>query len=63
MVLACSPMAVEAIKRTVTFGLRQGLAHSYDFVAPLAAAMATSVDAQEGPRAFMEKRPPSWQGR
>jgi enoyl-CoA hydratase/carnithine racemase len=62
MVLACSPMAVEAIKRTVNFGLRQGLEESYDFVAPLAEAIGASEDAKEGPRAFVEKRPPLWHG-
>jgi enoyl-CoA hydratase/carnithine racemase len=63
LVLACSPMAVEAIKRTVNFGLRQGLEESYRFVAPLAEAIGASDDAKEGPRAFVEKRSPSWLGR
>jgi enoyl-CoA hydratase/carnithine racemase len=63
MVLACSPKAIEAIKQTVTFGLRQGVGDSYGFVAPLAADIAASEDAKEGPRAFVEKRPPSWRGR
>jgi enoyl-CoA hydratase/carnithine racemase len=63
MVLACSPMAVEAIKRTVNFRLRQGLEESYSFVAPLAEVIGVSEDAKEGPRAFVEKRPPLWQGR
>jgi enoyl-CoA hydratase/carnithine racemase len=63
MVLACSPLAVEAIKQTVSFGLRQGVGDSYDFVAPLAVIVGASEDAKEGPRAFVEKRPPSWQGR
>jgi enoyl-CoA hydratase/carnithine racemase len=62
MVLACSPMAVEAIKQSVNFGLRQGLEESYGFVKPLAEAVGASEDAKEGPRAFVEKRPPRWQG-
>jgi enoyl-CoA hydratase/carnithine racemase len=61
-VLACSPLAIDAIKRTVTFGLRQGIDESYRFVAPLAAAIGSSEDAREGPRAFVEKRAPQWRG-
>jgi enoyl-CoA hydratase/carnithine racemase len=63
MILACSPLAVEAIKQTVAFGLRRGVEDSYRFVAPLARAIGASADAREGPRAFVEKRPPSWLGR
>jgi enoyl-CoA hydratase/carnithine racemase len=63
MVLACSPVAVEAIKQSVNFGLRQGLDASYAFVAPLAEAIGAGADAKEGPRAFVEKRAPSWLGR
>ena len=62
MVLACSPMAIEAIKATVMFGLRQGIEDSYEFVAPLAAVVGAGEDAREGPRAFVEKRPPQWRG-
>lgn len=62
MILACSPLAIEAIKQTVTFGLRQGIEESYRFVAPLAAVVAQSADAREGPRAFVEKRAPRWRG-
>lgn len=61
-VLACSPLAIDAIKRTVTFGLRQGIDESYRFVAPLAAVVGSSEDAREGPRAFVEKRAPRWRG-
>jgi enoyl-CoA hydratase/carnithine racemase len=62
-VIACSPMAVEAIKATIWFGVRQGIEDSYRFVAPLAAAIGRSEDAREGPKAFVEKRTPNWQGR
>ncbi len=61
MVLACSPLAIEAITRTVHFGLRQGLEDSYRFVEPLALAVGAGDEVREGPRAFLEKRPPSWQ--
>jgi enoyl-CoA hydratase len=56
-------MAVEAIKATVWFGVRQGIEDSYRFVSPLAAAIGRSQDAREGPQAFVEKRTPNWQGR
>lgn len=62
-VCECSPLAVEAIKQTVTFGIRQGLDDSYRFARPFAERIAASEDAAEGPRAFAEKRPPRWQGR
>jgi enoyl-CoA hydratase/carnithine racemase len=61
-VLSCSPRAVEAIKQTVAFGLRQGIDESYRFVAPLADAVGRGEDAREGPRAFVEKRSPRWTG-
>jgi enoyl-CoA hydratase/carnithine racemase len=62
-IIACSPLAVEAIKATVWFGVRQGIEDSYRFVAPLAAHIGRSEDAREGPRAFVEKRAPQWKGR
>jgi E-phenylitaconyl-CoA hydratase len=62
-VIACSPMAVEAIKATIWFGVRQGIEDSYRFVAPLATAIGRSEDAREGPKAFVEKRTPNWRGR
>ena len=61
-VIACSPMAVEAIKATVWFGVRQGIEDSYRFVAPLAAAIGRSEDAHEGPTAFVEKAAPELAG-
>jgi enoyl-CoA hydratase/carnithine racemase len=63
MMLACSPLAVQAIKQTVDFGLRRGVEDSYRFAHPLTRAIAGTDDAHEGPRAFAEKRPPRWKGR
>jgi E-phenylitaconyl-CoA hydratase len=63
MILACSPLAVQAIKQTVDFGLRRGVEDSYRYVHPLTAAIAGTEDAHEGPKAFAEKRAPIWKGR
>jgi enoyl-CoA hydratase len=63
LMLECSPLALQAIKQTVDFGLRQGLEDSYRFVVPLAAAIGVTEDAREGPRAFAEKREARWTGR
>ena len=61
--LSPTPMAVAAIKRAVTertaFDDTDAFAQQDQVVAPVLA----SEDAQEGARAFAEKRRPHWQGR
>ena len=58
-----APLAVAAIKRAVTertaFDDKGAFSQQDQIVAPVLA----SEDAQEGARAFAEKRPPHWQGR
>lgn len=61
-ILACSPGAVAAIKATVDRQIRRGLEDSYAESRPALDALATGPDAREGPRAFVEKRPPHWTG-
>ena len=59
---ANAPVAVRsakaAIQRGAALGLQEGLRLEQD----LAAFLYTTEDAQEGPRAFLEKRAPQWRG-
>jgi enoyl-CoA hydratase len=57
------PLAVQAVKRTVLACSGQPLDVAFQIEDAAWAAVAASEDAQEGPRAFMAKRPPVWRGR
>lgn len=61
-ILACAPVAVQlardSVRRAMDLPLSEGLRIEGDLVA---IAMGTE-DAQEGPRAFAEKRAPRWRG-
>lgn len=63
--LACSPMSLQATKEAVLRGLDTSIkkAMSDEWEYPRMKAMLKSHDAIEGPRAFVEKRPPRWQGK
>ncbi|WP_342618324.1 enoyl-CoA hydratase-related protein [Rhodoferax sp. GW822-FHT02A01] len=65
MVLA-APLALAAVKEVLRATEGQPLAEAYSTLRsgtlPQYRAMLTSEDAQEGPRAFGEKRPPRWSG-
>lgn len=54
-----APLSVAAAKRTVYLAR----AAPFEEADALWAPVYRSADAQEGPRAFAEKRPPRWQGR
>lgn len=62
-----APLSIAAVKEVtaVTTGLdvRQGYARMRRGDLSAYAALLTSQDASEGPRAFAERRPPRWQGR
>ncbi len=61
--LRCAPLALRAIKevsaRSATLDLKTAFATDYEWET----RRRHSADCQEGPRAFVEKRPPNWQGK
>lgn len=62
--LACAPLALQASKQVMLQSLAEpGLAAAMSRTYSAAQAMLASEDAKEGPRAFAQKRKPSWQGR
>ena len=62
-IAARGPLAVRAAKRAVFEGLALGLAGGMAHEDELFRRVAASEDAQEGPRAFAEKRRPVYKGR
>ncbi|NRF72315.1 crotonobetainyl-CoA hydratase [Aquincola sp. S2] len=65
-IVAAAPLAVRAIKEVMRATEEQDLAAAYRTMrsgSPAYREMLVSQDAQEGPRAFVEKRAPVWRGR
>jgi crotonobetainyl-CoA hydratase len=66
-VSAAAPLAVAAVKEildaTEAVSVDAGSRLLRDGDLPCYRAMLGSADAEEGPRSFVEKRPPRWQGR
>lgn len=62
-ILACAPLSVRAGKATVYAAARHLRDEAFDVAEELWRPVYLSQDAQEGPRAFAERRRPSWQGR
>jgi crotonobetainyl-CoA hydratase len=65
-IAANAPLAVQASKRVlqrIVAGARPDEALGWALTSMEAAALRTSQDAREGPRAFAEKRDPVWTGR
>jgi enoyl-CoA hydratase/carnithine racemase len=58
-----APLSVRAAKRTVYLGATGLLGELFDRADEIWAPVYTSADAQEGPAAFRDRRPPRWQGR
>lgn len=57
---ACSPAGLTATKRITTERLRAILADDGPAMLELSAQLFASESAQEGMRAFLERRPPAW---
>lgn len=62
-ITANAPLAVQATKRSVIEGMAMSLPEAYENESRISSWVFQTEDAKEGPRAFAEKRPPSWQGR
>jgi enoyl-CoA hydratase len=62
-ITANGPLAIRKTKESVLRGLATDMKDAYRIESELAAEVFASEDAKEGPRAFMEKRPPVWVGR
>ena len=62
-IAANAPLSVRASKQLVYAVRELPLSKAYDEAERLFAPVYASEDAQEGPRAFRDKRPPRWTGR
>lgn len=61
-ILRCAPLAVRATKEVAMRGLDKPLHEAFAAKYDWEERRRNSEDAQEGPRAFAEKRAPHWQG-
>jgi enoyl-CoA hydratase/carnithine racemase len=62
-ILQCAPLAVQALKRIIKNGHSLPVPVMEQMAEPLRAAIERTEDRREGPRAFVEKRPPVWKMR
>ena len=58
-----APLALRYIKESVHKGQGLPLEQALRLESDLATLVLTTEDSKEGPRAFVEKRPPAWKGR
>ncbi len=59
-ILANGPLATRATKESVVRGMSGTLREAYKIEQELSGVVFASEDAKEGPKAFVEKRPPVW---
>jgi enoyl-CoA hydratase len=57
-----APLALRYIKEAIYKGSELSLEQGLRLESDLAGMVLTTEDAKEGPRAFVEKRPPAWKG-
>lgn len=62
-IMANAPLSVEAAKAMVYAVAESGRTDAFDVAERIWEPVYLSADAQEGPRAFAEKRRPKWEGR
>jgi enoyl-CoA hydratase/carnithine racemase len=62
-IAANAPLSVRAAKATVSLVAGLPLAEAFDAAEAIWDPVYRSLDAQEGPAAFRDKRTPVWQGR
>lgn len=62
-VLACAPLSLRAIKQSARRTAQLSAAEAQAMRLPALVEALQSRDADEGPRAFREKRKPAWEGR
>jgi enoyl-CoA hydratase/carnithine racemase len=62
-VLAGAPLSVQAARETVMLSTEMGRSGALKAARHASEYCYTSEDAQDGPRAFAEKRAPRWRGR
>jgi enoyl-CoA hydratase len=63
VICQAAPLSVRLTKRVIRRGVEQGEDELWALQAELGVELRRSEDYREGPRAFLEKRAPRWQGR